>query len=347
MGVGIAAKTDALARFLTETADARAARITAFEHLGGGAVQENWSFEVEIDGGPMTGHHALVLRTSAPAAIPLSHDRETEFRLLEAAHQAGVAVPEPLFFCSNPEVIGRTFSLVRRVAGLALGSRVIRAATRNGWGQAVARQLGRELARIHAITSRSPRIENLVGPPPADPARDTIAAYSDYLDGCRDAHPVLEWGLRWCARRVPDPSDVVLCHRDFRTGNYLVDDGRLAAILDWEFAGWGDPAEDLGWFCTKSWRFGANRLAAGGLAPREPFVEAYEQASGRRLNADAMSFWEVMANIRWAVIALQQCERHLSGAEASLELTLIGRRLPEIEHEILTLTAKAQRGSLG
>ena len=55
----------------------------------------------------------------------------------------------------------------------------------------------------------------------------------------------------------------------------------------------------------------------------------------------AVRYWEVMAHVRWAVIALQQAERHLSGVEPDIELALIGRRLAELEYELLAMTAVA------
>jgi hypothetical protein len=45
-----------------------------------------------------------------------------------------------------------------------------------------------------------------------------------------------------------------------------------------------------------------------------------------------------MAHVRWAIIALQQAQRHLSGSEPSLELALTGRIVAELEHEIMALT---------
>ena len=70
----------------------------------------------------------------------------------------------------------------------------------------------------------------------------------------------------------------MLCHRDFRTGNYMLDIGSrgatLTGILDWEFAGWGDPDEDIGWFCCKGWRFSRLDREAGGIAARAPFYQA-------------------------------------------------------------------------
>ncbi len=110
-------------------------------------------------------------------------------------------------------------------------------------------------------------------------------------------------------------------------------------MLDWEFSGWGDPISDLGWFCAKCWRYGRKDLEAGGIAPRAPFYRGYERASGRKVDRDAVTYWELMAHLRWAVIALQQGERAGAGGERALELALTCRLYPpELELEILRMT---------
>jgi hypothetical protein len=48
-----------------------------------------------------------------------------------------------------------------------------------------------------------------------------------------------------------------------------------------------------------------------------------------------------MAHIRWAVIAADQAQRHLSGEDRSLELALTGHIVPELEWEILRMTGVA------
>ncbi|MCW5698977.1 MAG: hypothetical protein KIT00_03965 [Rhodospirillales bacterium] len=45
-----------------------------------------------------------------------------------------------------------------------------------------------------------------------------------------------------------------------------------------------------------------------------------------------------MAHMRWAIIALQQARRHLSGEQISIELALTGHIVPELELEILDMT---------
>jgi hypothetical protein len=111
----------------------------------------------------------------------------------------------------------------------------------------------------------------------------------------------------------------------------------VTAILDWEFAGWGDPDEDSGWFCCKGWRFARLDREAGGIVAREAFYRAYERASGRRPDPDRVRFWEVLANVRWAIIALQQSDRYLIQGERDLVTAIIGRRATECDLELLML----------
>ncbi|MCY1509013.1 Phosphotransferase enzyme family protein [compost metagenome] len=174
--------------------------------------------------------------------------------------------------------------------------------------------------------------------PERSPALATIDAYRRYLDTLDAAYPVLEWGLRWCELHAPSHSRLCLLHRDYRTGNYLASEQGLEAVLDWEFTGWGDPCEDLGWFTARCWRFTRPDLEAGGIGLLDDFLRGYQQVSPLRIERHQLHYWQVMATLRWAVIALQQGQRHLSGEEPSLELALTARLLPELELDILNMT---------
>ncbi|MFQ5785362.1 MAG: phosphotransferase family protein [Alphaproteobacteria bacterium] len=333
--------TARLGAFLAKAAGGDVA-IARLDRLGGGAIQENWRLDIAVADGPMAGAHALVLRTSRPAPIAYSHSRAQEFALLGAARAAGVTVPEPLWLCEDPRVIGKPFFVMRRLRGVALGQKIVRDPAFDGLRDALAERLGEELARIHAIRPGAPGLEFLP-PPERAAAPAAIAGYRAFLDDHAAPHPVLEWGLRWAERHQPPADQPVLCHRDFRTGNYMVDPesreaGGLSGILDWEFAGWGAPMADIAWFCAKCWRFGAVEREAGGIAARTPFYAGYRRVSGRDIDPVEVHFWEVTAHVRWAVIAIQQADRHLSGDERSLELAAIGRRPAEMELEILRLT---------
>ena len=313
------------------TSDA-ALRIAAMQRLSGGAIQQNWALDVEMRG----GSQAWVLRTDSAAVLAVSLSRAAEFALLQVAHAAGVTVAEPLLLCEDQAVIGAPFFVMRRVAGTALGPRVVKDATLGGGRGKMAAALGRELARIHRI--RPPRAElAFLGEPPADAALAAIAALRARLDAAGTPRPVLEWGLRAAERAAPPPVAPVLNHNDFRTGNIMLDASGVTAVLDWEFAAWGDPAADLGWLCAKCWRFGNVAQEAGGIGPRADFYAGYEAESGMRLDHARVRWWELLATIRWAVIAADQAMRHISGQERSLELALTGHIVPELEWDILAM----------
>lgn len=328
---------EAVVAFLTLALDATRVTIANLAKLGGGAIQENWALDVVVEGGPRAGSHDLVLRTNSPSGVAVSHSRADEFALLSAAHGARVTVPEPIALCTDVAVIGKPFYVMRRVAGTAAGHFLVRDDKWRGDRVVLAERLGRELARIHTIKPQQGALAFLK-PVGESPARDAIVAYRAWLDTYRQPRPALEWGLRSLHRNAPPKGEIVLCHRDFRTGNYMVDENGLTGILDWEFAGWSDRLEDLGWFCAKCWRFGANAREAGGVGVRADFYRGYEAESGLRVDDAAVRYWETMAHARWAVIALQQGWRHISGAERSLDLALTGRRIAELEYELLRMT---------
>src|SRR3990167_1299661 len=345
----------ALEVYIAQRAKAEAVTFSEFRLLSGGAIQENWLAIAKVAGGPYAGTLELVIRADSPSGVSASHGRVQEFALLKAAFAAGVTVPEPLWLCSDAQVIGRPFFVMRKVGGLAAGHAVVKDTSLGGDRAALTFRLGVELARIPSI--RPPRADlDFLPSYDQGPALQAIERYRAFLDRHHSAHPALEWGLRWLERHAPSRGDIVLAHSDFRTGNYMVDAHGLTAILDWEFAGWSDPLEDIGWFFAKCWRFGAPHLEAaacfcprggpsgpphweaGGIGARSDFYRGYESVSGRAIDAGHVHYWEVMAHLNWAIIAIQQAQRHVSGEESSLLLALTGHIVPELEYEILCMT---------
>ena len=336
------ARRQVLESFLSVAAGASSVSVANLRLLSGGAIQENWAADISFADGPWQGPLAAVIRTDSPSGVRLSLGRAQEFALFRAAFAAGVTVPEPLWLCEDEGVIGKPFFIMRRVGGIAAGHKLVKDDGAGGGRQHLARQLGCELARIHSIRPPRPDLAFLPEVHGA-PALARIAQFRHYLDQHDLPRPAIEYGLRWLELRAPPRSIIVLCHNDYRTGNYMVDANGVTGILDWEFAGWGDPHEDIGWFCARCWRFGAIGREAGGIGARDDFYAGYEAEADARIDRPGVLFWEVMATIRWAMIAIQQAERHTSGSEPSLELALTGHIVPELEQQILEMIATRVR----
>jgi aminoglycoside phosphotransferase (APT) family kinase protein len=311
--------------------------------LSGGAIQENWALTLELVGGPHAGKHRLVLRTDAATGLAESRSRVEEFALVKAAHDAGMTVPEPLWVDPSGKIIGKPFAILRRVEGVAeprlvLGqiSDLAESGEVENPGDVLAFRLGQEIARLHRVTPKtSPDGLGFLAVAGNDLIKQRVADYRRWLDRLPEAQPVLEWALNWIEDRAPAIERITLCHRDFRLGNIMIDDGALSGILDFEFAGWSDPDEDLGWFCARCWRFGAYDKEAGGLGSKQAFFAGYAEVAGREPDPQRIRFWEIVAALRWALIALDQGERCFGGGERSIDLALTALRAIECEYDLL------------
>jgi aminoglycoside phosphotransferase (APT) family kinase protein len=331
----IEAALTALAPALTAGASS-AAELT---RLTGGASMETWRFS--LTGAPGT----FILRRRAFAsqnALPLA----TEAMLLRAACGAGVKVPHVVRVCAPEDGLGEAL-IVAHVAGETLGRRIVAGTAFEGIRPLLARQAGEALARIHSVIPPA-----LPGLPVLDAAAK-LAQYEAIYRGTGACRPVLEWAFRVLERDLPMPVPPRLVHGDFRTGNLIVDPAcGLAAVLDWELSHFGDPAEDLGWLCVNSWRFGAVDQPAGGFGSIADIVAGYEAAGGVAPAFSRVRYWQMLGSLKWAVMCLMMFASHAGDAsplerplerpfERPLERTVIGRRVSECEVDLLAMMAGA------
>jgi aminoglycoside phosphotransferase (APT) family kinase protein len=290
--------------------------------LPGGASKEAWA--VDLRGAE--GTTELIVRRAAGGVIHADTlTLEHEFQVLEAAYAAGVKVPRPVAYLGS--LGGREAFAMERVRGETIGRRIVRSPP-----AALPLQMAEELAKIHAIGHE--RLAFL-------PHADVVARIRAELDAVGEPHPAIELGLTWVEQRLPHGREPVVCHGDWRIGNLVVTEAGLAHVLDWEFAHVGDPAEDVAWPLVRAWRFGVDDLRLGGVGEVEPYLERYNALTGRAISLDELAVWEVLGNAKWAVGALTQSRRHLSGQERSVELAVLGRIAAEMEYELLDLIERA------
>jgi len=295
--------------------------------LSGGASRETWAFDT-------TDSHdvvrRLVLRRD-PGSHTGQSERSTEYRLLAAAAASGVPVPSVRLLLEPDDALGSGF-VMDHVEGETIARKILRDDTYAAARPLLASQCGQIAALIHAIdTSSLPDLPVSDGPTQAGQYRDLIDAFGE-------PHPAFELGLRWLDGRRPPPSgEPRLVHGDFRNGNFIVGPEGIRSVLDWELAHLGDPVEDLAWLCVRSWRFGVNDLVVGGFGDVDDLLDAYQRAGGSRPDLDSLRYWIVLGTIKWGVICIAQAFTHLQGFVRSVELATLGRRVAEMEWDLLSL----------
>jgi aminoglycoside phosphotransferase (APT) family kinase protein len=315
---------------------AQGATLTSVKPLHGGACQENFKVELTVDGQAQT----MALRSDAKTSLPGSIRRKAEFAVIQAATRAGVKTPGARWL--SPDLLrpGADAYFLDWVSGESIGRRVVRNPELDPARAKLPAELAATLARLHTVTPATTTLPLTV--PKTSPAEAALLDLVTLMDGMPGVYPAVEFALQWLAARVPSEHEVVLVHGDFRTGNFMVTPDGLSAVLDWEFAHWGSPSEDLGWISVRDWRFNRLDLPIGGFSKRAPFYSAYAQASGRVVDEAAVLWWEIVGNLRWALGSVNQGERYLSGEQTDLELIAIARRNVEMEFEALRLIRRGR-----
>jgi len=294
------------------------------QRLTGGANKTTWSFDADV-----AGDHAQFILQLASARANVADNplagvsphltADEDARLMIAAVKAGVPAPRVRAILQPDDGLGGGY-VTERVAGETLATKILRDERFAGARDTMAKQCGSILAAIHRIpVAEVPFLMRLT---PAE----HIAAQRRIIEYFGFHLPALELGLKWAEKNVPRNARHSVVHGDFRAGNFIVREDGIRCVLDWEIGQSGDPMQDLGWVCVKTWRFGGKK-PVGGFGTREDLFEAYEKASGQSVDPAHVRFWEAYGSVRWGIGCLSMGLRGME--EVGIERCAIGRRIEE------------------
>ncbi|HEY8004397.1 MAG TPA: phosphotransferase family protein [Phenylobacterium sp.] len=306
------------------------ARLAGAQRLSGGASMETWAFAVE---GAQGREELILRRRSAPfdPETARSVSLATEAALIRATGANGALVPSIRHLCDAQDGLGEAY-VMGRVEGETLGRKIVGDPRFDAVRGKLARQCGEALVPIHAT------------PPPeglnlkVSDAQGELDRYEEVYRATGALRPILDLSFQYLRRHRPAPVEPVLLHGDFRNGNIMFDPERgVAAVLDWELSHIGDPAEDMGWICTNSWRFGRPDRPVGGFGDYADLLAGYAAAGGRPIELSRVRFWQMLGSLRWGVMCLTMYLSWATGTEKSVERPMIGRRVSETEADLVVL----------
>jgi aminoglycoside phosphotransferase (APT) family kinase protein len=319
--------------------DAADVRVSNVSRIFGGASRETWAFDAAWFEGGAAVERSFIARRDPPASL-LSDNDLLEYDIYAALEGTAIPVPRVYWLDRDGSALERPTFIMGRLPGLTDAATVATSPLYADIRPTIARQKARILADIHAVDIAS--IPSLDAPPSS--AQSGLYEVEKWERTMRqdtlEPQPVLEFAFNWMKRHLPPPPEkLALVHGDYRTGNFLYDQtAGITGILDWEMAHAGDPIEDLGWVVIKSWRWARNHLV-GGLCTRDEFVTMYEEASGRHADRDALKFWEVFSNVKFAIIFITGTKSIVEAKTPDLLLALTAFVNPGLEVELLELIA--------
>ncbi len=307
--------------------------IANLRRLSAGATLQTWSFDAVADDAVV---HPLILRRSPGglrSAESLSLEAEAE--LIRVLDGSGVPVPTVVHTLIPADGLGDGF-LMTRIEGETIARKVLRDAQFASIRPHLAAQFGTIRGTMTKVdTARLP-------PLPFKPAEVIIARLASRYEGLGVARPVFDLAFRWLEQNAPASlPQYRLVHGDYRNGNIIFGSEGVRAVLDWEVAHIGDPAEDLAWISTPPWRFGELDRPVGGLGSRQQLFDAYEAASGERVDPARVHYWEVLGSLRWGVSCASMLEWFTSGRDQTVERAMIARRVSENELDLMRILTGA------
>ena len=272
-------------------------------HGGGGRHTFGFTLAGRQDGQPIA--KPLILRRD-PIAHVVPTPNNIEFNAYRTFYGSDVPVPKPYFLEENDGgPLERPFFIMERITqGTAPSGMGL--APYGDHHETVGQQFWDLGGKIAAKNYRNTPLALVVEEPPT--AKRGLARLEMWLKEIRSGplprHPVVEAALRYLFNTPLPPLDrLSIVHGDFRSGNFIYNhekDGDILAILDWEEAHLGDPLEDVAWAIDALWAH--KNEHPGAMIPLKDALQIWEDASGMKINEDALYWWRVFSGVKgWAI----------------------------------------------
>lgn len=314
--------------------DARDLAVRDVERIAVGWSHETWLFDVTWREDGESRRRGLCLRRDPGNAL-LRHlsDLEVQYRVLCCLDPTPLPTPKPYWFERDPAILGAPFLVMERVPGTCP----------NPWGRegrafyaaAAARgtlpaSFTATLATLHTLDWRAAGLDFL-GVPSAgrDFAHREIAKWRELIDVAeRPPEPILTDLLGWLEANAPSTNRITLVHGAYRTGNLLIHEDRISAVLDWELEVLGDPMYDVAYVLSDLNREGTPLLS--NLVERNAFIHDYEAATGITIDVDACRYYNVLYAMRTAAFWMSASGLYAAGRSDDLRLARTAWSVPVV-----------------
>ena len=214
----------------------------------------------------------------------LSHfDIAHEARILSALQGRGLAIPK--FYGFNEEAQTILMQRVKGTNDLADLDEDVR--------HTVLSEYFENLARLHSLAVGDDATVE-VGLPES-PEQLALANKFRYMEMDFESvqktlrpEPLLEFAIWWIHEHVPlDRMRASWVQGDTGPGQFMVHDGHISALIDWELSHLGDPLLDLGVMRMRNMLYPVGDLNS--------YFDGYAEIRGEPLHAQALCFYTVMS----------------------------------------------------
>jgi aminoglycoside phosphotransferase (APT) family kinase protein len=263
-----------------------------------------------------------------------------QYRVLQALEPTAVPAPKAYWYEEDPTLLGGPFFIMEKVEGEApnpwsrAGKQAYAAAAKRG---KLPRSFVEALASLHNLDWRAAGLDFLGVPGPGkDFALREVAKWESLIrQSLRKPEPVLTEVLMWLKANAPETQRLAFVHGAYRTGNLMIKDDAVAAIIDWELQVIGDPMYDVAYVLSDLNREGSPLLSC--VVEREFFLDHYQQLTGLAVDLEVCRYYEILYMMRSTAFWLSASGLFAEGKNKDLRLARTAYSVPVV----LNMAAKA------
>ncbi len=313
---------------------ARNLALSDFVHSAGG-----WSHEIYIfyanwteDGRAMRRGFCLRKDPGAGLLRELSSLSE-QFRVIKALEATPAPTPKAYWYEQDPALLGGPFFVMEKVEGEVpnpwsrAGKQFYAEAARR---EKLPRSFVDALASLHNLDWQAAGLD-FIGVPSAgkDFALREIAKWESLIaQSSRKPEPVLTELIMWLKANAPEARRLAFVHGAYRTGNLIIKDDAIAAVIDWELQVIGDPMYDVAYVLSDLNREGSPLLSC--VVEREFFLDYYQQQTGIEIDLEVCRYYEILYMMRSTAFWLSASGLFAEGRNKDLRLARTTYSVPVV-----------------
>lgn len=320
---------------------ARDLTLTQFTQTAGGWSHEIYTFYARWSEHGQTVTRGLCLRKDPGVGLLRNlSDLHEQYRVLRALEPTPVPTPKVYWYEEDASLLGGPFFLMEKVEGevpnpwAKAGKQYYAEAARRG---KLSRSFVEALATLHNLDWQAAGLAFLGVPGPGtDFALREIAKWESLIQQSRrKPEPVLTEVLMWLKANAPKTRRLAFVHGAYRTGNLIIKDDAVAAIIDWELQVIGDPMYDVAYVLSDLNREGSPLLSC--VVEREFFLDYYQQLTGLSVDLEVCRYYEILYMMRSTAFWLSASGLFAEGKTKDLRLARTAYSVPVV----LDMAAKA------
>lgn len=300
-------------------------RIASLRRFPVGFSWATFGVDLNPDVGVAVPARTMILRVGKDDGLYAPYSATRQFQVLAALARSPMPTPGVYWHSDDRAILGAPFFFCERSVGRApLPSPGAPDDPVPEHRASLGAQFVAALAQLHQFDWRA--APELAGWEPGLTTENT-AVYQvevlldDYRRWAMRPEPTVLWAAHWLRRHAPKAVRLGIVHGDYRIGNFLVQDGCITAMLDWESTHLGDPHEDLAWAGLAQFNGGSGLVSR--LLTESDFFRQYEERTGWAVDVNVVRYYAVMSMLKLALVNIAAAQRFQLSGTADIRMAAL------------------------